>query len=583
MLVLGIAQTHAAEPASDASVLSAEEAGATAVLVAAVEPRLPLALRTVLADDARIVWRDLPDDVHGRQFGRMIALQRDLMPGVMSGHLDSASPALRALVHELAHRFDRLPQGGLSSDPRLRDLAGWPRRAWPWGGRGDENRFVDRNPDDYERRNPREFVAVNLEHFLLDPSYACRRPALFRYFAARLQWTPRAADCANAMPFIEADEAIAAALADIDPARIASVDYFLAEGNAQPMSRWGHSMLRLVICAPGRPRGPDCRLDLAHHRVLSFRAFVGDVQISSWRGLTGSYPSRLFLLPLEQVIDEYARTELRGLQSIPLRLTEDDIAALLERAAQMHWSYDGRYYFLGNNCAVETWRLLQDSLPLSRPERWRSITPTGLLKKLERAGVADASVLEDPVNARRLGYYFEPMSARYASMFAVARHAMDLPAKTAEAWIALPPQRRRPWLTQGDLRAAAALLVLEEAARRQQELRARDALKRRLLARGTDNHAVHAVRQWLRDGGFLGRPAELTTAGYGILQQTEREDVQRKVARRAADLQDQDRALKLAARDWLPQTQRQALDDIDANLALLGQSLRRQVQETPTH
>ncbi len=129
------------------------------------------------------------------------------------------------------------------------------------------------------------------------------------------------------------------------------------------MSRWGHSMLRLVVCAPDRARGPDCRLDLQYHLVLSFRAFVGDVQISSWRGLTGSYPSRLFVLPLEQVIEEYTRVELRGLQSIPLQLDAAEIAALLERTARLHWSYDGRYYFLSNNCAVETFKLLHDGVP----------------------------------------------------------------------------------------------------------------------------------------------------------------------------------------------------------------------------
>ena len=88
--------------------------------------------------------------------------------------------------------------------------------------------------------------------------------------------------------------------------------------------------------------------------MLSFRAFVGDVQISNWRGLTGGYPSRLFVLPLQQVVDEYTKVELRGLQSLPLQLQRDEIASLLERTAQVHWSYDGRYYFVSNNCAVET-------------------------------------------------------------------------------------------------------------------------------------------------------------------------------------------------------------------------------------
>jgi hypothetical protein len=79
-------------------------------------------------------------------------------------------------------------------------------------------------------------------------------------------------------------------------------------------------MLRLVICAPGRPRGPDCRLDLDQSLVLSYRAFVNDVQLSSWDGLVGNYPSRLFVLPLGQVIDEYTKTELRSLASVPLKL-----------------------------------------------------------------------------------------------------------------------------------------------------------------------------------------------------------------------------------------------------------------------
>src|SRR5690606_14918398 len=136
-----------------------------------------------------------------------------------------------------------------------------------------------------------------------------------RLFATHFGDAPPASDCAPGQVFVEAGaEAADAPLLQLDPARVYAVDYLLAEGNDRMMSRWGHSMLRLVVCAPGREPGPDCRLDLDHHRVLSFRAFVDDVQISSWRGLTGSYPSRLFVLPLAQVVEEYTAVELRGLQ-----------------------------------------------------------------------------------------------------------------------------------------------------------------------------------------------------------------------------------------------------------------------------
>ncbi|MGC3494893.1 hypothetical protein ACPTG1_29880, partial [Pseudomonas aeruginosa] len=60
-------------------------------------------------------------------------------------------------------------------------------------------------------------------------------------------------------------------LGQLDPVRVYEVDYLLAEANDNLVSRWGHTMHRLVICAPGRPRGPDCRLDLDQLLVLSYR------------------------------------------------------------------------------------------------------------------------------------------------------------------------------------------------------------------------------------------------------------------------------------------------------------------------
>ncbi len=180
----------------------------------------------------------------------------------------------------------------LSDDPRLLDLAGWPQYVGRRGEREQHNRQVVRSPDIYETTSPLEFVAVNMEYFLLDASYACRRPALFRYYQQHFGWAPPTQDaCAKAYPFLNAGNDFAKTpLGHVDPERVYEIDYLLAEANQNLVSRWGHSMLRLVICAPGRPRGPDCRLDLDQHLVLSYRAFVGDVQLSSWDGSGGQVP-----------------------------------------------------------------------------------------------------------------------------------------------------------------------------------------------------------------------------------------------------------------------------------------------------
>ncbi len=557
----------------DPAGLDAAQVAATQALVDDVLARLPSAWRRGLPRDLVLAWRaDLPHDVQGRRQGLRLWLDRDLLDD------PDASAARKALVHELAHAYDRAHRNVLSGDARLRDLAGWQRSVFRVAGRRSRNDFTARSPDRYELTRPSEFVAVNLEHYVLDPTYACRRPALHRHFAMHFGEPAVDAACAPGLPFLEADAARGdAALLAMDPARVYEVDYLLAEGNTQAMSRWGHSMLRLVVCAPGRPPGPDCRLDLAHHRVVSFRAFVGDVQISGWHGLTGSYPSRLFLLPLDQVIEEYTKVELRGLQSIPLRLRQDEIASLLERAAQLHWSYDGSYYFISNNCAVETWKLLHDGVPRLAEAPLASITPTGLLEKLAREGIADRSVLDDAGQARRLGHYFEPASARYDALFAVAREALALPQRDVQAWLSLAPGERARWMPDADLKASAALLVLETAALRRQQLLLRDELKRRYLGRDVPEDAalaVQALKVWLGDTSFVSRPAELAQEGYGLPQSVERTRIAAEAQARVARLRSQDASLRRDLERWLPEDQREALRGIEANVETIGARLR---------
>src|SRR5690606_30034154 len=212
------------------------------------------------------------------------------------------------------------------------------------------------------------------------------------------------------------------------------------------------------------------------------------LQISSWRGLTGGYPSRLFVLPLPQVVDEYTRVELRALRSLPLALDAAQRRAIATRAAQLHWSYDGRYRFVSNNCAVETWKLLHDALPRLAALPLRSLSPAGLARRLRAQGLVDVEALPaDPLEQIRQGFHFESAAAHHQAMYAVARDELDLAPADAGGWMALPPAQRRPARERAQLRGTAALLVLEAAALRREQALARDLLKRRWL-----RHAVVA-------------------------------------------------------------------------------------------
>ncbi len=611
----------------DDSSLDAAERQASQTLLDEAMAALPPRFVQQLDRQVRVSWRTgLPAEVYG-QVGRFsgIELNAELLPRLVDGsaaenrtgrpHGTERQELLATLLHELTHLYDRarlwpaaqrrhithcqqragsmglvgLPDDcrgqterrfTLSDDQRLLDLAGWQQRVGQRGARDLDNGQVARSPDSYELTNSLEFVAVNLEYFLLDPSYACRRPSLARYFREHFDWAPPSEPCASDYPYLNAGRDFAQQpLGRLDPERVYQVDYLLAEANDAWMSRWGHSMLRLVVCAPGRPRGPDCRLDLDHHLVLSYRAFVGDLQLSSWDGLTGVYPSRLFVLPLEQVIDEYTKVELRSLASVPLRLSRDEVEQLVVRAAEQHWSYDGDYYFVSNNCAVETLKLLRSGTGNPRLQALDSILPNGLLELMDARGLADTQVLDDPREALRLGYRFDSFRERYQAMFKVLRERLPITQDSVETWLEQTAEMRRNWFDQADLRASAALLLLEQAALRRQLLLAQDELKRRYLtgrAAGDPslNKAGAALEQILANSGFLSRPAELLEGGYGLPQQKEWERLEASSRERQQQLRQLSDELDGEVRNLLQPERLAELEANEANLVALGEHLR---------
>ncbi|MCU1748273.1 DUF4105 domain-containing protein [Pseudomonas sp. 6D_7.1_Bac1] len=571
---------------------------------------------------------NMPDNAYGEaSLVSELGLNRNLLKGLVDGsaatqktnrpHGTVRREMLATVLHELTHIYDRarlwssaerlliqrctrqsnssglvgIPDQcrgqtdrrfTLSDDPRLLDLAGWPQYVGRRGEREQHNRQIARSPDLYETSSPKEFVAVNMEYFLLDPSYACRRPALYRYYQEHFGWAPPAKEnCTQSFAFLNAGNDFAKQpLGQVDPERVYAVDYLLAEANQNLVSRWGHSMLRLVICAPGRPRGPDCRLDLEYSLVLSYRAFVGDVQLSSWDGLVGKYPSRLFVLPLSQVIDEYTKTELRSLASVPLNLSRSEIGELVEHAAEMHWSYDGNYFFLSNNCAVESLKLLRSGSNNPQLVGLDSIMPNGLLQVLKARGLADTSVLDDPREALRLGYRFDSFRDRYQAMFEVLKKHLPIKQDKVEDWLALSAAERRPWFEQADLRTSAALLLLEQASFRQQLLLAQNEVKQRYLAarelkNGGMDQANQTLKQILTNSGFLSRPAELLDrGGYGLPQPDEWKRLESESSTRQKKLQVLTGDLDKEVRVLLEPGRAAEIAANEANVKQLGEHLR---------
>jgi hypothetical protein len=609
--------------------LSAAQQKASQALLDEALAALPPLFVSKLDRKVNVSWSDhMPSNAYGQADGSgQLDLNRNLLASLTDGsaattkttrpHGTVRKEMLATVLHELTHIYDRgqfwpenqrsliimcgrrenslgkvgLPDKcrgqtdrrfTLSDDPRLLDLAGWPQYVGRRGDREEKNGQVARSPDIYEISSPLEFVAVNMEYFLLDPAYACRRPALYDYYKQHFGWAPAAKDeCPKSYPFLNAGNDFAREpLGKLDPERVYEVDYLLAEANQNLVSRWGHSMLRLVICKPGRPRGPDCRLDLDQHLVLSYRAFVNDLQLSSWSGLTGAYPSRLFVLPLGQVIDEYTKTELRSLASVPMKLSRGEIDGLVQHAAEMHWAYDGNYWFISNNCAVENLKLLRSGTNDPKLQGLDSILPNGLLEVLKGRGLADTSVLDDPKEALRLGYRFDSYRDRYQAMFDVLRKNMPVKQSTVEDWLALPAKDRTPWFAQADLRTSAAMLLLEQASLRRQLLLAQDEVKQRYLSarEQKDNSVAHAtgtLQDILANSGFLSRPAELLgSGGYGLPQEGEWQRLEAESSQRQKQLQRLTGDLDKEVRALLEPDRAKEIAATEDNLKQVGEHLR---------
>lgn len=363
------------------------------------------------------------------------------------GHRSLYQLAVATLLHEVMHLYDA--RAGLSRDPRYQHLQRFDRQGL-FRRMAPRNQLILRSPDPYESVSLAESVAVNAEYFLLDPEYRCRRPASYAFFEAALRYRPFShAPCTPNFTVYSRGEPYR-----LDPERIYQVHYLMAARGEGIASRFGHGMFRLVICSAERQApGPECLDDVQDHVVLGFGANLqADLQISAWKGLFGGYVSQLFVKSLPDVLIEYTERELRGLESFPLRLDRDELQQLVRRALEIYWSYEGRYFFLSNNCASEALSLLKSASANPALQRISRMTPAGLRDALLQAGLVDLPPLPSgPAGLRekeRMGLYFPSLSSRYLSAYeGLQAHLPEAAPRTLQAYL-LNSQatQRRQWL-----------------------------------------------------------------------------------------------------------------------------------------
>ncbi|MEN9723928.1 MAG: hypothetical protein RJB38_1914 [Pseudomonadota bacterium] len=412
------------------------------------------------------------------------------------GHKNAYRLALATAIHEVGHLYDytdlktsseqafldrcaaaestvsRSP--GKAIDPECRklknrlrvsnradflDLMGWVETGLIFHTRGQGNQLSLRSPDPYEFKNWKEAFGVNLEFFALDPEFACRRPAVHAFYSKHFGFDPyqktRSCKPQTTIP-VNTQGTGLAPLIDIDPERVYEIHALFAGKGPEAMSKWGHSLYRIVVCSPDRKTvGPECLNDLAHHVTISFRATVPDLAISYWKGLIGKYSSTLIAQPFLATIEEYNKTEFRELVSLPLRLTEDEKRLFIFRTLEASWEYAGRYKFLTNNCATEALNFLKGVLGESRLSSRHPISPLGLHETLQKLRIVDTSVLQDHEKAVQNGYYFASKKPEVDQMLSslirscqMAGCSTAMPSETDRYLSETTAEQRREWFEE---------------------------------------------------------------------------------------------------------------------------------------
>ncbi|MBL7664312.1 MAG: DUF4105 domain-containing protein, partial [Bacteriovoracaceae bacterium] len=320
-------------------------------------------------------------------------------------------------IHEWSHYLDDI--NDFSDKFQFKRLAGFDRsNHWfyylstfglykgPWRSK---NKLESRSVNPYEFKNLKENFSVNFENYVINPSYACHHPDYAKYFQANFGENKiQKAECSFSTQVLFNSRNPQYDLrfkVDIDPKRVAEIHYFFADEGDAIMSRWGHAMFRLIVCSPLRETvGPDCRKDVAHHVILSYRANIQDITVNSFKGLMGKYPSRLYLLPLPEVVTEYTKEELRNLISLPIKMNEAEKENFIWTTLRNYWSYEGSYKFIVNNCATEAAHLLDAGL--EENNYIKTLSPKKMYKSLIKNKLIDLQLLENKSQATAQGFYF---------------------------------------------------------------------------------------------------------------------------------------------------------------------------------
>jgi len=320
---------------------------------------------------------------------------------------------------------------GISSHPRFQALAGLDA----FGHSARLNQFTGREINRRATINAKEAFATHFERFLTDTDYACRFPAMADYLSEILEHPINNGEspCRQNLTLFHLNQS---STIEIPFSRIYEIDFLWASEGKSSMSRFGHAMLRLVICAPNREYGADCRRDTRHHLVMNFVGVPEGIDLNVLRGLVGKFPLNLVVSSLTSVINEYNIHERRDLYSIPLALTLTQKQTLLRALQTTYWTHEGKYIFTNQNCTTEVVRHLSMITPeLDQLLQLQTVRPDRLFAMLLKSDLNASRAKSRRELKKNVGSYFQSAEARFKEALVRTSLALGREIQTPEQYL----------------------------------------------------------------------------------------------------------------------------------------------------
>ena len=156
---------------------------------------------------------------------------------------------------------------------QYRHLSGWGDKGILFPSSSLSHHVVKRSPLPYEYKSRKEHFPVNMEFFLLDPEYKCRRPSLYRFFSKYFEHTPFPEFDCQVNTYLKLNNIIDKVMTSVDLKNktIQGIHYLYATSGKKISQKLGTGMFRVVLCDRSNSSSKSCVKDSDDDIVFTYR------------------------------------------------------------------------------------------------------------------------------------------------------------------------------------------------------------------------------------------------------------------------------------------------------------------------